>query len=238
MSVEGDLACQLFLSCVDSLRGQDLIKRSPRGKFVGQLLDYIYENSQKYEQQISCVALWLVSKVQTCLEHGYTHKLPSVIIGEIWKRFHRLRCEKEFECTWNSHLALLDAPEECLNEGQLALQLLMDEIIGKLLTSKAKSLTSEASAPQPIMSLKIGEEMAIRYMAGYVAVKLLNQFKKTVKQPTLQTKYNLFVDVLKGMRASEQSNEEQVSSLSDYTTLWSELIDRGSLYHISDKVCN
>ena len=77
-------------------------------------------------------------------------------------------------------------------------------------------------------SLRVGEENGIRYMAGYLAVKLFRRYKKSVMQPYLQTKSDMFLKEWK-------PDVEQVDSLSDYTTLWSELIDRGGLYHISDK---
>ena len=186
---------------------------------------------------MSNMAQWLVSSVQACLDHSYsTHKLPSVIAGEIWRRFHQLRCQKEVVSSWKSQLSGLNVPKEHRKEWQLTLQLLMDEIIEKLLKSQADSLHSDPAGASP--PLKIGEENAIRYMAGYVAVhvKLLLDFQKPVKQPVLQTKYNMFVAVLKGMRADGQP-DIGVGSLSQYTTLWSELIDRGGIYHVSDEVC-
>jgi len=36
---------------------------------------------------------------------------------------------------------------------------------------------------------------------------------------------------------SAEHQPENVESVENYSTLWSELIDRGGLYHISDQVC-
>ena len=41
--------------------------------------------------------------------------------------------------------------------------------------------------------------------------------------------------VLMGMKAADQGGEPD--SILEYTKAWSELIDRGGLYHINDKVC-
>lgn len=75
---------------------------------------------------------------------------------------------------------------------------------------------------------------AVRYMAGYVAVSLLKKIKKPSKHPQLKGKRNLFVRVLTRMKAVNQPGEPD--SVLEYTKEWSEMIDRGGLYHINDKV--
>lgn len=71
-------------------------------------------------------------------------------------------------------------------------------------------------------------------MAGYVAVNLLKKSKKGTKNPAFKLKRRLFVKVLEKMKATQQPTEPD--TLLEYTTHWSELIDRGGLYHISDDV--
>ena len=71
-------------------------------------------------------------------------------------------------------------------------------------------------------------------MSGYVAASLLKKYKKPAKHPQLKVKRTLFVNVLTRMKAVDQPGEP--ASLLDYTKLWSELIDRGGLHHIDDKV--
>ena len=71
-------------------------------------------------------------------------------------------------------------------------------------------------------------------MAGYVSIKLLKKYQKPTKHEELKIKHQFFVKVLRQMQATDQPGD--VDTLSDYTRLWSELIDRGGLYHISDEV--
>ena len=78
------------------------------------------------------------------------------------------------------------------------------------------------------------ESNAIRYMAGSVAVNLLKKYRKTSKNLKLQEKRSMFVNVLTQMKATDQPGEP--TTVYEYTKLWSELIDRGGLYHINDKV--
>ena len=94
--------------------------------------------------------------------------------------------------------------------------------------------TNEESRAAPVKPLTAMERNAVRYMTGYVVVSLLKRYKKPTKHPKLKSKREFFVRTLTQMRASDQPGEP--SSLMEYTTLWSELIDRGGLYHISDEV--
>ena len=48
------------------------------------------------------------------------------------------------------------------------------------------------------------EKNAIKYMAGYVVVKLLKRFRKPTRNPLLKEKWSLFVKVLTSMKAEEQ----------------------------------
>jgi hypothetical protein len=78
------------------------------------------------------------------------------------------------------------------------------------------------------------ETNAIRYMAGYIAVKLLKKYKRKARDLRLQLKRHLFVSVLRRMKADNQPG--QPDSPLEYTEQWTKLIDRGGLYHVSDDV--
>ena len=54
------------------------------------------------------------------------------------------------------------------------------------------------------------------------------------KHQELKIKHQFFVKILHQMQAADQPGD--VDTLSDYTRLWSELIDQGGLYHINDEV--
>ena len=146
--------------------------------------------------------------------------------------FHKFRNGNEVKGVWNSFTTRVQAPS-C--ESELALQLLLDTIMQKMLSKKASvcASTTETTTEQAGVTEK--EKSAVRYMADYVVVSLLKRYKKTSKNDKVQLKRRLFVSVLKGMHAENQP--ESVDSIEQYSTLWSELIDRGGLYHISDKVC-
>lgn len=61
-------------------------------------------------------------------------------------------------------------------------------------------------------------------------MKLLKQYRKPSKPEQVQFKCKLFVWVLK--RKSAADHPDTFESLEDSTRLWSELMDRGGLYHL------
>ena len=214
---------------MSSLKQEELIKRSPRGQRVTVLFEAI--EKMKHEK-ITSIAVPLVTKVSACFDAGNKHKLPSTAQACVLSTFHQLRGNKELKQMWITSM-LQFIPEQCMKEPHLALQLLMDRILKKLIQNKAEATkhSCEAVAVRPLTSM---ESNAVRYMAGYVAVSLLKKYKKPAKNPQLKMKRKLFVKVLTRMKAVDQLGEPE--SVLDYTKQWSELIDRGGLYNIDDKV--
>ena len=135
---------------------------------------------------------------------------------------------------WNSFITSNVASEES-KESYLGMQMLMDRMMKLLIKSQVKEV-SERSSMASCQPMNDMESNAIRYMAGYVAVKLLKKYRKAAKHPRLQMKRRLFVTVLVDMRANNQPGDPD--SPLEYTKVWTELIDRGGLYHISDDVFN
>ncbi len=52
----------------------------------------------------------------------------------------------------------------------------------------------------------------------------------------IKHKRKLILKVLHAMKAEDQPVPNAIDSISDYSRLWSDLIDRGGLYHINDDV--
>ena len=92
-----------------------------------------------------------------------------------------------------------------------------------------KNKADAVELPNSSEVIPIREKSVIRYMAGYVAVKL--RYGKPSTHPQVNENHKFFNWVLKGMNAADQ--RIRVESLSDYTCLWSELIHREGLYHIN-----
>jgi len=73
-----------------------------------------------------------------------------------------------------------------------------------------------------------GKLYCIRYMAGYVVLKLVKKFTRTCTSE----KHKAFVRILNSLKARDQD----VPVLEDYTTAWVEQVNRGGLCLIKKEV--
>ncbi len=119
-----------------------------------------------------------------------------------------------------------------------AMQLVMDRTFKAMLaehTESALRTTSTPPVPPPIVvPLSMHEKNAIRYMAGFVMLKLKKKFSKKLKSGIEKRKW--FVKTLNTMRAGVDTMEDRILTVEDYTRFWVEQVDRGGLFHVSDKV--
>lgn len=138
--------------------------------------------------------------------------------------FQRLTGE-ELPLVWQCLSKKLKLPEINTHQQQSVNRRLFDQLLvkqlapvedqGPRLTVKRAHLTCE-------------EDNAVRYAAGYVAMKLLKKYKKL----TTTTAAN-YVECLSNMTmvTSETCREE---SFYDYTLEWISNVDRGGLFYIND----
>ena len=220
---------ELFTVVVASLAQEDLIKRSPRGRKAAIVLNLIQSMNPGDFAMVAAVFNDLASQ---CIKATKKHKLPSSAKASLWSTFHQLRCSQTFRRSWNTVLEPHISHIQDL-ESSLCFQLLADRIIKASIHEIAEGLKAPSS-PSSTRPLTTTEANGIRYMAGYVASKLLKKYRKVSKHQEVQLKRGLFVRVLRGMKAENQPGEPD--TLLDYTRVWSELIDRGGLYHINDDV--
>ena len=221
----------IFLAVLSATMQEDLIKRSPKGQRVSILLDHIQHLDHG---RVEGIAHLITSHLDTCLLAGKKHKLPSVAQGAVWSAFHRLRLKQDIRHAWKSFV-VINLPAPLHNENELALQIVLDRVLKKMISFKANVSKNPAvnSARQP-RPLTYVESNGIRYMAGYVAVKLIKKYKRGSKNKDIDQKFKLFVKVLQQMKANNQTGEPD--SPSEYSTMWMEVIDRGGLYHINDDI--
>ena len=224
-ALNGDSVVGFFFNCLSSIGEETTIQRSSRGQKVLIVLAELKKGDPKY---LADIAITLLSRVYSCIAAGKTYRLPSISQACVWRLFHQMRNSEGVRTLWKNFIALHTFPAA---ESNLT-QLLLDQMLKAMLKNEAQASAVISSSTVPPLSPR--EKNAVRYMAGYVVISLLRKFKRPVKKPVLQEKYRIFITVLSQLKAEHQPTE--IDSLSDYTRLWSELIDRGGLYHVSDKV--
>ena len=218
---------------MSALQEEEIIKRSPRGKKVREILHYLEKHCDR--PIFTEIAVTVITKLQSCIDSGNKYKLPSISQGCMWNAFHKLRNSDDMKRVWSTFVAAMEVPQPCCTESQLAMQLMMDRVLKKMIEKRANAMEHLCTHRNALAPLTMRERSAIRYMAGFVAIKLLKRYREPSKHEQVKFKRQLFVQVLKRMSAADQS--DTVDSVDDYTRLWSELIDRGGLYHINDEVC-
>ena len=220
-----------FRSLVLATKNLDLVVRSPRGQIVKETLDYI---SNLETGCLTSISVTLTTELNACLLASKKYILPSVALGAVWSSFHKIRSSHTIIQAWSTFVTT-NIPSTHCKEDQLCLQLLLDSMIHKMIANSAEAAKREVQSQERAVSpLTVLESNAVRYMAGYLATKLLKKYRKRSKNPAVRLKRKLFVRTLEGMKAEQQPGEPD--SVLEYTTLWTELIDRGGLYHISDCV--
>ena len=93
--------CDLFLSTVFNILKEELIKRSPKGKRIGELLECIQDLDHS---TIISIASLLISELNKCIECGNKHRLPSVLHVAIWSAFHKLRVQENIQLAWTTFI--------------------------------------------------------------------------------------------------------------------------------------
>lgn len=183
---------------------------------------------------ISDIAACMALNLSKCILAASKHKLSSAVQAATWSAFHRLRSNKDILDSW-SYFITTNIPALHQQECQLCLQLIMDRMLKRLIHNKAEERKSHYKAiAARLPQLTVLQINGIRYMAGYIAVKLLKKYKKRSKHPKVQLKWKMFARVLKDMKATDQPG--MPNSPLEYSEAWAQLIDRGGLYHINNNV--
>ena len=72
-------------------------------------------------------------------------------------------------------MAAIEVPQPCCTESQLAMQLMMDRVLKKMIEKRANAMEHFCTHRNVLAPLTMRERSAIRYMAGFVAIKLLKR---------------------------------------------------------------
>ncbi|KAJ8048451.1 hypothetical protein HOLleu_00776 [Holothuria leucospilota] len=146
----------------------------------------------------------------------------------MWQQFHQLRYSEKLLKGWNNLLNNLHVKRE-VEEEVFLFQHLLEEVFKLLIKDVIeKDLPTEVNMEsQPDMGES--EEQALRYCAGYVPQKLTKRYAAIKNNSTAYA----YVNILKSWTLVE---EEDASSLLEYTTLWLQRQNRGGLFKINDEV--
>lgn len=136
---------------------------------------------------------------------------------KVWAAFHQLRIGEAAKL-WQD-LFRHGFPKLSPIVYQQVNQKLYSDLVNCHLSTKIDDSTVKAPA------LTRDEENILRYAAGYIPFKLLNQYEKNLSSQTTD-------GIIECLSTMAVNGEE--STLLEYTTKWIELVNRGGLFEIND----
>ena len=198
-----DATSLTMVQVISECKDDAIIKSSTKGPAILELLDCLLEG---------------------CIESKELEKLKEIMIqcvlgrknkiSEIWRNFHVARLSPAITSAWQFCLTSLqdNLPPKTSDISDITLQV----VLKRLMHAVVKQLTRAPSASNKCtpQGLTDREENAIRYMAGYVIVKLRKKYRK----------HSLYARALETMKTS--LDETDIESLQDYTCIWVEQRDR------------
>lgn len=161
----------------------------------------------------------MVALLRTCFVA--VHQRREELTRETAIRFHSIRI-RELPTLWMglfSDLSLGSVPPLLL---QSVNRNVFEQAMVEHFAEPVEASHGSSAAELPTMNSE--EENALRYVSGYVALKLMRQYEKKEGEKATQ-----FVECLSNMAAAGVE-----STFYEYTKEWITAIDRGGLFHIND----
>ena len=200
---------------------QDIERSRHAVEEVRQFIQAINEDEPKLER-FDRFASNLMKALEKCFFGCISKDDPcrskSVKREKIWSAFHQLRIG-DAEKMWCSLFDMEGIPKL----SPLVYQHINEKLYADLIKSHfSATLDSHSSVDVP--ALTADEENMIRYAAGFVPFKLLKWYEKSSTVDAV-----CFTECLSSLAVDGDE-----SSLLEYTTKWTRLVNRGGLFEIND----
>ena len=221
----------VFVATLEALKEETLLKVTENGPLMIEVINFLIMSVSTCETRDFLVGL--ISKLEACLRAGDRCQLPSSKAARVWSSFHRLRVDPDLRVAWANYLSSIHLPATLQAQSAFALQLVVDRLLKKLISMRTDD-QSQTAGKNNLSTLTLREQNVVYYMSGYIAVKLIKKFKKRSSNKLVQQKRQMFVRVLRRMRADNQPDD--IDTPDDYTRVWADQIDRGGLYQIKPEV--
>jgi hypothetical protein len=212
------MAPEIFAKAINSALQLPELKLSSHSSMMS-----VFQNWSTTIQGNSTFADKLVRLV---LKHAFT---PSMLKAKslttryekMWRGYHQLIIGDELSSLWHSTLERVENPLFFQQFMQLVTRRVMDEAV-----KSAFVFGDQETASPKVQPLKAEEEQALRYVAGYIPMKLKKKYEKRPDS----------VRALKYMECLNTMNEEKGTDVDflQYTKLWVEQVNRGGLFRITN----
>ncbi|SMN01760.1 hypothetical protein SPONN_19 [uncultured Candidatus Thioglobus sp.] len=172
-------------------------------------------SNDSFIREFDFFAETLYCALQQCV-HSVTSKkyrAKSALREKLWVSFHNMR-ENQLKVIWEKFCTSTKTKFDPFIQQTVNMKVYEEIIKAHFEVSPNNGTMASSSPPQ----LSVDEENIVRYAAGYVSMRLLKKYENLCTEKAMQ-----YVAV----------NGDE-SSLLEYTTHWSSLINRGGLFEIND----
>ena len=197
---------------------EDIVVKSSKGPLISVLIDALIQSSC---EAVNVFNGNIVQSVQVCLK---ANKKGKIAMSTLWRNFHVLRLSSKTRAMWHACIQALNLPHEVLEVSEVTLQV----VLKRMMQNVIKQLTVSRQTQTPhteAAELSIRELNVIRYIAGYVVLKL-------------KRKFPMSTDILDHAVDTTFTCTENILTVQDYSRMWTEQVDRGGLYHVHDDFFN
>ena len=162
-------------------------------------------------------AILFANQVTTMLKGCFTaHRSTQARKEKMWEEYHKVRTSTKFREMWGHFIG----KSLCVAASPTFYQFITDRMFDELIKSEFKIISGDKSSTY--QSLTREEEMALRYVAGYVCRKV----REKLQSSSLPLKDDMIFCLL-GLNGDDYDD--------DRSEAWCNSLDRGGLWHIKDE---
>ncbi len=169
---------ELVPTSIASSKKDEIVTTSYNGEAIVQLLCLLLLPMTNIA--FNAFASTLVEELECCFRANYIHQTLVLLVGQLWQSYHRARFSSTIQSVWQAVLREIQVNVDMTKVEHHVMQLVIDRTFKAMIAERTKSKSEKGPRrmPSAALPLSMHERNAVRYMAGYVILKLKNKFSK------------------------------------------------------------
>ena len=217
---------ELVLALQDVLSDDSFKVKAPptiqSRKSAEQLLEWCLRNENK--DRVNAFTLKLLGSLKGVIKASIT-KVFSYNTEKIWRNFFLLRSTPEFATQWSTFLSAFGEPVK-----PVLFQHLTDLVFRKCLDNHFKVMHQDKQVSSEDLELRATEKGVLYYVAGYIC----RQLRKKIERESHEFKEEMVLCLMELVKDHSEDTPNKDGTLETDHEHWTNLIDRGGLWHIKD----
>jgi hypothetical protein len=154
-----------------TMKEEELVVKSSKGPQILVLVDALLARISTSSESVSFVES-ISGQLQSCLS---PNKRGQVVLSKLWRKFHLLRLATSTRKMWQSCIKALHLPDDVMAISDTCLQLVLKRMMQNII----HQLTDSQACSPVEVEISLDDCNGIRYIAGYVVLKMKKKFPQT-----------------------------------------------------------